>query len=400
MQRIGIMGGTFNPIHTGHLIMAETAMENLRLDRVIFIPTNKPAYKSELAEAGHRLNMTNIACEYNPFFSVSDIDIKRGGSTYSVDTLKELKEMYPNAKLYFIIGGDSVLTLHKWKNAPKLFKMCSFAALGRQGLNTKAIEKEIKKLGEEYKGEIIFTEAPAIDISSTKIREKIEAGKAFKYMIPQKVEEYIKEKELYGFKCESCFEVKEFKKRLEIELKPKRYIHTLGVAEEAQRLAKRYGESAFKAYIAGLLHDCAKNFSQEKTFELCKKYNVELDDMLMAQPALIHPFLGAKVAYYEYGIRDKDILNAIKYHTTARGEGMTPLEEIVYLADMIEPNRTYYDGLDKIRKLAYYDLNGAMREALLRTITFNREKGGTVYPLSQKAFDYFDGKLKKPLLKH
>ncbi len=391
MKKIGIMGGTFDPIHIGHLTLAEDIRDKCGLDMVLFIPAGDPPHKDSgsIAKASDRYNMTVLGCRDNALFEVSDIELGRKGKTYSVDTLERLRELYPkDTEFVFITGADSILEIDKWRHPERLFGLCSFAAAARPGYKNKKIAKQIDFLKEKYGAEIDYVESTAIDISSTEIRKSISEGRSVKYVVPDDVIGYIAEKGLYGFAPEFYPEFRIFSKRLKNELKPSRYRHTIGVAEEAFRMACIFGEDAHKAYVAGLLHDCAKNFDRDKAFELCEKYRVELDDVLKKQPDLIHSFLGAAVAENEYGIKDGDVLNAIRYHTTGR-EAMSRLEMIVYLADMTEPGRESYTGLDKIRKLAYYDLESAVAEALNRTIGFNREKGRVIHPLSLKAFEYY-----------
>lgn len=391
MEKIGIMGGTFDPIHIGHLSLAEAVRDELDLDRVIFVPAGEPPHKERgsLGSAEDRYNMTLLGCKDNPFFEVSRTELDREGPSYSVDTIRELKKLYgEDNRFYFILGADSLMEFDNWREPKTLLSLCCFAAVARPGFKSKKITAQLKKLKEKYNADIKYTESVRLEISSTDIRNKISQGKSVKYSVTEAVLEYIREKGLYGFKPEFYPEVRGFKNKLKAELKPNRYIHTLGVAEEAVKLAEKHGEDKHKAYIAGLLHDCAKNFDNKRTFRFCKEYGVALDDILREQPDLIHSFLGAAAAEREYGIEDKDILNAIRYHTTGR-PGMSRLEMIIYLADMTEPNRVYYEGLDKIRELSYYDLKGAVAEALNETISFNRERGRIVHPLSLEAFEFY-----------
>ncbi|MCD8090796.1 MAG: nicotinate-nucleotide adenylyltransferase [Clostridiales bacterium] len=400
MEKIGIMGGTFDPIHFGHLSLAEAVRCELDLDKIIFIPAGEPPHKEaeNLGSTEDRYNMTLLGCRDNPFFEVSRIELDREGLSYSVDTVRALKELYPEGtEFYFILGADSLMDLEKWREPKLLLSLCSFAAVARPGFKNKKTEAQIKKLEEKFNADIKYIESSKLDISSTDIRRRIAAGKSVKYNVPETVIKYIEEKELYGFKPEFYPEVRGFKKKLKLELKPSRYIHTLGVADEAVRLAEKHGEDKHKAYIAGLLHDCAKNFDRERTFKFCDEYGVSLDKILREQPDLIHSFLGAAAAEREYGVKDRDVLNAICYHTTGR-PGMSPLEEIVYIADMTEPNRTHYEGLDKIRELSYYNLKEAVSEALNQTINFNKEKGRIVHPLSIEAFEYYKKYLREEII--
>lgn len=180
------------------------------------------------------------------------------------------------------------------------------------------------------------------------------------------------------------------KEKLQSALSIDRYIHTLGVAEEAQKLAAVYGdvELVKKAEYAGLLHDCAKDYPDDMKKRFCKEYHVPVDDVMKKQLGLIHPFLGAEVAKREYGVEDEDIIGAIRWHTTGKPE-MTVLEKIVFIADYIEPNRKPFDGLEKARKLAYENLDKAMAYILESTIEYVKERNRALHPYSVEALEYY-----------
>lgn len=180
------------------------------------------------------------------------------------------------------------------------------------------------------------------------------------------------------------------KEKLQSALSIDRYIHTLGVAEEAQKLAEVYGDAELvkKAEYAGLLHDCAKDYPDDMKKRFCKEYHVPVDDVMKKQLGLIHPFLGAEVAKREYGVEDEDIIGAIRWHTTGKPE-MTVLEKIVFIADYIEPNRKPFDGLEKARKLAYENLDKAMAYILESTIEYVKERNRALHPYSVEALEYY-----------
>ncbi len=388
-NKIAVMGGTFNPIHTGHLVAAEAVRQQLGIERVIFVPSGKPPHKeSDPMLTEHRYLMTVLATVTNPHFEVSRIEVDRTGLTYTVDTITELKRRCrEDCNIYFITGADAISEILKWKEPERLLSMCEFVAVTRPGYNSSELKKTVNSLNENYRGRITLLEIPALSISSTDIRHRVLSGQTIKYLVPSPVEEYILKFGLYSPDFNSIPEADTINARLHSVLTPKRYKHTQGVAEEAAKLAKRYGADIKKAYTAGLLHDCAKCFTDGEKLKLCKVYGVKLDDVLKAQPDLTHSFLGAKIAEAEYGIRDKDILNAIAYHTTGR-ENMSLLEKIVFIADLIEPNRDYFKGLDKIRKLAYNNIDDAVISALERTIEYNKERKRVIHPLGLAALEY------------
>ena len=165
----------------------------------------------------------------------------------------------------------------------------------------------------------------------------------------------------------------------------------MGVAKEAAKMAEKYGVDKDKAYLAGLVHDCAKDYSGKDKLRMCEKLGVELDNIMINQSDLTHSFLGAVLAKDMFGIEDEDILNAVRYHTTGR-KNMSVLEKIVYLADAIEPGRAYFEGLDELRELAYEDLDKAMAFSLEHTISYNEKKNRLIHPLSKEALEYYKNK--------
>lgn len=170
----------------------------------------------------------------------------------------------------------------------------------------------------------------------------------------------------------------EIKEKLKKELPEKRYIHSLGVADEAKRLALKYGTDADKAYLAGLLHDCAKGIPTDKQVDECDKRGIELDEWTRKCPPVIHGFLGAEIAKTKYGITDAEVLNAIKYHTVGAAN-MTLLSKIIYIADMTEVNRDF-PGVEVLRKKVNESIDEAIKESIKRQLEFNMNKNGVIHP--------------------
>jgi nicotinate-nucleotide adenylyltransferase len=194
-MKIGIMGGTFNPIHYGHLVTAEEALSQFKLDRVIFVPTGQPPHKitGKLASPEDRYLMTVMATASNSHFFVSRIETDRKGKSYTIDTLKELKFTYgESATFYFITGADAILEILTWKNPEEIITMCKFIAATRPGYNLSRI-KELKIT----KDSISIMEIPALAISSTDIRERIKTSRPIKYLLPESVCNYLLKNDLY-----------------------------------------------------------------------------------------------------------------------------------------------------------------------------------------------------------
>ncbi len=199
-ERIGILGGTFNPIHLGHLILAQDALEQLELDRVLLIPCALPPHKDgrALASAPHRAAMIEAAIEGDPRFSVSTLEIERGGLSWTVDTLQALRDTYPDALRVFIIGADTVHELRTWRRIDDIFRLCRFAVVGRPGVKPTGTPDELglsEAQTDQLRASVIV--GHDIDISSREIRMRIAEGLSIRYLVPDAVAMYIAEHRLY-----------------------------------------------------------------------------------------------------------------------------------------------------------------------------------------------------------
>lgn len=186
------MGGTFDPIHLGHLVLAEQVAEKLKLDQVIFIPCLRSPHKTrqKLSPAKDRFRMTQLALEGNSSFAVSDIELKRKGLSYTVDTLKELKNLYPNSQIYFLTGSDVVDELGAWKDPQRLYRLAKVVIATRPGFD------EFDRRNRFAKKSIVVP-ITGIDVSSSEIRRRVKKGKSIKYLVPPGVEDHIEKKRLY-----------------------------------------------------------------------------------------------------------------------------------------------------------------------------------------------------------
>jgi len=200
-SRIGILGGTFNPVHIGHLILAQSALEAFDLEKVLFIPCGTPPHKETagLIGAEHRLSMVEAALEGDFRFEALDIEIKRGGVSYAVETVAQLRERYRDADLLFIIGSDTLPELHLWKDIRTLLTLCRFACFLRPGFDVQSFLPEDLRLEPALARTVLenLTAARQIDISSTEIRYRIAEGLNIRYLVPREVEMYIAEHRLY-----------------------------------------------------------------------------------------------------------------------------------------------------------------------------------------------------------
>ncbi len=199
-QKIGICGGTFDPVHTGHLTVAELVRSEFHLDKVLFVPSGMPPHKKNeyVTAPMHRLNMVKAAVRSNANFEAVSIEVERSGYTYTVDTLKQLRLIYPSGtEFFYIIGADVVMDLLTWRNVGEVFTLTNFISLMRPGFKKEDYDEQIKNLKQTYNAKISSFEIPLIEISSTFIRERVRAGKSIKYLVKEEVEKYIYDNGLY-----------------------------------------------------------------------------------------------------------------------------------------------------------------------------------------------------------
>ncbi|MFO7941068.1 MAG: nicotinate-nucleotide adenylyltransferase [Bacillota bacterium] len=199
-RSIGVMGGTFDPIHYGHLVAAESAYESFSLSEVIFVPAGDPPHKTgdDVTPARHRLEMARLATEDNPHFRVSPIEVERAGLSYTIDTMRDFRDRYgSDVDLYFITGIDAILQIPEWNNTEGLFEICRFIAATRPGYSISELNRFKQQLHPEYRERIIALEVPALAISSTDLRRRVAEGRSIRYLVPDPVAEYIREQRLY-----------------------------------------------------------------------------------------------------------------------------------------------------------------------------------------------------------
>lgn len=202
-KRVGIMGGTFDPIHLGHLVTAEAARSDFGLEKVIFVPSGRPPHKQESAitPKEFRYLMTVLATAANPYFEVSRTEIERSGQSYTIDTVEFMKgKMQPGGELFFITGADAILEIVTWKNVEQLLEIVTFIAATRPGYDLHQLKNRLsRKLNKHLMDKIIPIEVPAMAISSTDIRNRLKEGRSIKYLLPESVENFIQKNDLYMY---------------------------------------------------------------------------------------------------------------------------------------------------------------------------------------------------------
>ncbi len=399
MAKIGIMGGTFNPIHNVHLSMAEEARTQYQLDEVRFMPSKNPPHKNKqgIAADSHRKRMIQHAIQNYPYFSFSDLELEREGTTFTRDTLAYLTETCPEDQFYFILGGDSLASLESWKEPAFIFSHCHILAANRGDVSEDKITEWIHYYKEKYGANISEIQMPSQRISSEMIRSKLASGCDVSIYCPIPVTQYIRFHGLYGCdrlikeEMEHPMKVADMYTCLSACLKPKRYIHTLGVAMTAANLAEVHGCDSTRAYTAGLLHDCAKYLTGKEQITACESAGIALSKIELENTALIHGKLGAYIARTKYGVQDKEILSAITWHTTGKPK-MTLLEKIIYLADYMEPGRAMNCkpySLTQIRGTSFENIDKALCMVLECSVKYLEKSGVPIDPQTMETYKYY-----------
>lgn len=378
-MRIGIYGGAFNPVHKGHVKLTEEVKTKANLDKIIIMPSGQSPHKSSnsLVDSNHRLEMCRRAFEGEDYI-ISDLEIKREGKSYTVDTVTELKKIYPDDELYLIMGSDMLLSFHRWYRYEDILSVVTICATTRQG--DISLDELRKYSCDVLKKETIIIDFEPFECSSTKVRNALLSADDASFMLPENVLSYIMEKGLY------TDEYTQVRKLLREKLDDYRYIHSLGVADSARDLAKIYGADEEKAYFAGLLHDVAKNMTKEEQLDLMEKGGIILSNCEKNNPALWHAMAGECYLRLYMNITDPEILGSVRYHTTGKA-GMTLLEKIIYVADYISAERNYPD-VDVMRDLS---LNQSLEKASLYSLiyTFNKmtKLQGIIHPDSVEYYN-------------
>ncbi len=380
------MGGTFNPIHRGHVIMAQAAMEAVSLDRVIFLPDGQPPHKTGIAPAEDRWRMVCLALNGTKRLEPSRMELDREGTTYTYDTLIRLRDKLPKASLFYIIGADTLMQLKNWYRPNDVLKLCTFLVCPRNGGPKPAEMLEEQRRLTAAGGKIVLLGMETVDVSSTEIREALSHGKPAPMLEPT-VEAYAATCGLYG--PPRVPGAAEWLKQLYGDLTFKRFVHTLGVAYSARELATIHGLDAGRAEVAALLHDCAKCMPLSDMQWIAYENQLTADKAILSSGALLHAIVGRWVAEQVYGVRDPEVLQAIENHTTG-APGMSPLDMAVFLADKIEPGREPYPQLEKLRETARVSLVEAMILSMESTAGYVQKGNRQIHPRSAKTLAWLN----------
>lgn len=396
-MKIGIYGGTFNPPHLGHMASARAAMAALELDRLLFVPAALPPHKDLPcggAGASARLEMTalmadGLSAELGRGGDVIalDIELRRGGKSYTADTLEQLRDEYPQDELWLLMGGDMFLSFQEWREPERIAALAGIAAFAREREGgVEALYAQCTHLRDSLGARVQLIHLPEIvEVSSTQLREELAEGGGGEHLWCQ-VYGYVLRHGLYGavrdmyrlsdedLRCVSYSMVKAGRIR-----------HVGGTETTAVALAWRWGADAAKARRAAILHDCTKYLSGEEQLALCARYGEELDDLERTEPKLLHAKTGAWTARETFGV-DEEIFHAIYWHTTGKAD-MSLLEKIIYLADYTEPGRSF-PGVERLRALTETDLDAALLLGFEMSIREMEERGLPLHTKTVEARDW------------
>ena len=390
-MKILIYGGSFNPPHRGHARAVNMAAAAVKPDRIFLIPAALPPHKAlpeGTPSSAERLAMTALAAGAIPGAEALDMELRRAGKSYTVDTLRALRAEYPQAELVFLVGTDMFLTLEEWREPESIFSLATLALCPRERDRAASIEAQRRTLAERYGARIEMIPGAPVEISSTELREALQRRAGLTYLEPE-VYAYIIRRRLYGAKPDFAW----LRREAYGYLKPGRVPHVQGAEQEAVRLAERWGAAAEDAAEAAICHDITKRLELPEQLRLCRQYGIMADHYERVSEKLLHAKTGAELAGELFGLSES-AKSAIRWHTTSRA-GMRPLEQILYLADYIEPSRSGFAGLEELRRAAYEDLETAMELGLRMSLADVMSRGNVPHVHSLEARRWFLEKMRE-----
>lgn len=392
MERIGIYGGSFNPPHIGHMDVARWAVEVLGLSKMLLIPCNISPGKQMLpgsADNAQRLHMLELAAAGQEKLQICQLELQRGGVSYTCDTVRQLRGEYPDAELVLCMGADAFCGFDTWKDPEEIIQLASLAVFHRGKKNEDELIQHAEQKLSAMGAKVYRMENPVTDISSTQLRRLLEFRCADPFLCPQ-VADYIREQGVYGANADYRALPMEKLEQVVIRLlKPNRVAHVLGCRDTAVEMAKHWGADTTDAARAGILHDITKALDGPLQLTLCSEYGIVLDEFSTNNPKTLHALTGSLVAQRVFG-ENQAVVDAIRWHTTGK-ENMDLLQKIIYVADYMEPNRDF-PGVDKLRHLAFTDIDAALKLGLEMTLTMLHEQGREVSPESQQAIAWLERK--------
>jgi len=402
-MNIGIFGGTFDPFHLGHQSVVRACVESNFFEKIYIIPSFNPPHKDSrnVSLFSYRFEMARIALENiksSTRIILSDIETEEDGFSYTLNTVRKLNsKKLKNKNLYLICGSDVLYEVHKWHKPDLLLKEIGLFVIKRPKYDDENLGKHIQTVKDAYDARIVFAKSEMLDVSSEIIRKNLIENKDYKCCdLPENVFNFVITNKLYdnnytlnGLKEETIKKILTYEKMLRKLLTPHRLIHSINTMREAVRLARICKADIDKSAIAGILHDCAKYNNAEKlygklTTEEEPEEIINSDNSIPEK--ILHAYWGELVAKKVYGIEEKEILDAIYYHTTSR-KNPSLLEKIIFIADKIEPGRKF-PRIDKIRKITYENIDNGYYECLKDIIKVLEINESVIHNDTIEAFKY------------
>ncbi len=383
-MKIAVYGGSFNPPHLGHLETARAVADELKPDKLMIIPDCIPPHKAFYADSPtpmQRLELCKLNFEGIDCAEISDMEILREGKSYTAETIAKLREEYGDCELSLVVGTDMFMSFETWYNFPYLFEQCELLVMPREEGDIYELNRRKAEYEEKYGAKINILDHVPLPMSSTEIRA----------WLPRRMGSDTLRSEVYASIIKNNYygalpELTWLRDEIVNYLSPKRLAHVAGCESEAVLLAIRYGEDADSAAEAAILHDITKRLSYEEHLNLCEKYGIVCDKSEHDNVKLLHAITGSALAKDVFGVSD-DIANAIRWHTTGKPD-MTLLEKIIYIADYIEPNRDF-PGVDKLRELAYKNLDEALLLGLEMSLEEVHSKGLEPHARTSEAYEWY-----------
>ena len=389
MGKIGVYGGSFNPIHLGHIHAAQEMADQLRLDQVLLIPAAQPPHKTLPAYSPtgeQRLEMVRLSAKGDPRLKECDLELLREGKSYTVQTLRQLKDLYPGDDLYLLMGTDMFMGLDHWYLSEEICRLAHIVCISREEKDSRAeLKKQAELLRSRLNADVSILPSRPLEMNSTTIRRMIFFGCAEDYL-SEDVYDYIRRNHLYGAGLD--WTGLNFERLADRSLdlhKKDRISHVVGVSTTAAKLAERYGARIDYAMRAGILHDITKALDGPEQLRLCRHFGIALTPFEEKHPKLLHSKTGAAVAERIFGERP-EVCSAIFWHTTGCSN-MALLDKILYIADYSEPNRCF-DGVEKIREVLFQDLDLALYRGFGMSLEELKREGKALDRHSIEAYEY------------
>lgn len=369
-MKLGILGGSFNPVHFGHLFLADMVLSKLKLDRVIFVPAYRSPFKLDAegmgTNANDRIDMLSCAIIGDSRFALDSCEIRREGVSYTVNTIEDIIVRYqPTGKPVLIIGDDLAADFPDWHESGKILQLADIAVARR--INTNDVK---------YSFPHIVIKNEVMNVSSKTIRQRISeesvnAESGWRSLVPSGVRAIIEDRQLYGYSKMECSEDCAQANILRIEtavreaLSTERFLHSRSTALHASDMCRRFGLDPAAGYLAGIAHDFAKQIDGKNLLKIAKSAGIHLTSLEKVKPSLLHGKVSAVLLRERFCVHNKDILEAVAYHTSGC-ENMGPLAKVIYIADKTESSRNIDPALRKLCKEA--DLDSILYTVLEKTV--------------------------------